>query len=64
MLIKDDFFSNIISNINPYLLWTGLVVAFLLLLWGLASLVKRMKSSPTKGRKLTLKERLSRRLVQ
>jgi hypothetical protein len=64
MLIKDDFFSDIISNINPYLLWTGLVVVFLLLLWGLVSLVKRMKSSPTKGRKLTLKERLSRRLVQ
>jgi len=64
MLIKDDIFSNFLANINPYLLWIGLVVSFSFILWGLISLAKRMKSSPTKGRKLTLKERVSRRLVQ
>lgn len=64
MFIQDNFFSNILANINPYLLWIGLVVAISLILWGFISLVKRMKSSPTKGRRLTLKERVSRRLVQ
>lgn len=64
MIIQDNFFSNILASINPYFLWIGLAVSFTLILWGLVSLVKRMKSSPTKGRKLTLKERVSRRLVQ
>lgn len=64
MLIQDNFFQNILANINPYFLWIGLAVSFSLILWGFISLIKRMKSSPTKGRKLTLKERVSRRLVQ
>jgi len=64
MFIKDNIFSNIAENIHPYLLWIGLIVSISFLLWCLISLVKRMKSSPTKGRKLTLKERVSRRLVQ
>ena len=61
MQIKDDFFSNIASHIHPWLLWIGLVTISLLILWGFISLVKRLRTSPTKGRKLSLKERFSRR---
>lgn len=64
MIIKDSFFSNFATNIHPYLIWVGLVAMVALALWGLISLYKRMRTSPTKGRKLTLKERLSRRKVQ
>ena len=64
MFIKDSFFSNFAANINPYLLWIGIVVLVSLGLWGLISLIKRLRTSPTKGRKLTLKERFSRRLAQ
>ena len=64
MIIKDGFFSNFATNIHPYLLWIGLTAGVALSLWGLISLFKRMRTSPTKGRKLTLKERLSRRKAQ
>jgi hypothetical protein len=64
MIIQDSFFSNLVANINPYLLWIGIVVLISLGLWGLISLIKRLKTSPTKGRRLTLKERMSRRLAQ
>lgn len=64
MIIKDSFFSNFAANINPYLLWIGLFVLSSICLWGLNSLYKRIRTSRTKGRKLTLKERLSRRKAQ
>ena len=61
MVAQDGFFTKIFSAIHPHLFWIGLIVAALLLLWGLISLVQRLRTSPTKGRRLTLKERLSRR---
>ena len=64
MIIKDSFFSNFAANIHPYLLWIGLFVMGSLCLWGLISLIRRMRTSPTKGRKLTLRERVSRRRAQ
>jgi|GEM_PF-1637720 len=64
MITKDDIFSHFIANINPYLLWIGTIVILLFGFWGLISLVKRMRISPTKGRKLTFKERVSRRKAQ
>ena len=64
MLIKDDFFSHLIANMNPYLLWIGMIMAFSFGCWGLISLIKRVRTSPTKGRKLTFKERVSRRKAQ
>ena len=64
MLIKDDFFSHLIANMNPYLLWIGVIIFFSLGSWGLISLIKRVRTSPTKGRKLTFKERVSRRKAQ
>jgi hypothetical protein len=59
----ENFFTAIDSRIHPFFLWTGLIVLLSLGLWGLVSLAKRMRTSPSKGRKLTLKERLSRRRV-
>ncbi|MEI6275627.1 MAG: hypothetical protein WCP08_06540 [Prolixibacteraceae bacterium] len=64
MIIKDDFLTGIFTNLQPIYLWAGLLVIFSLTLWALISLVKRIRTSPTKGRKLTLKERLSRRKAQ
>jgi hypothetical protein len=64
MIIKDSFFSNFGTNIHPYLLWIGMFVIGALCLWGLISLYKRIRTSPTKGRKLTFKERVSRRRAQ
>lgn len=64
MFAKEGFLTNIYSAISPYLIWIALVVALSLLLWGLISVVLRLKTSPTKGRRLTLKERLSRRRAQ
>lgn len=64
MLIKDDFLSHVISGIHPWLFWAVLTAIAMLGLWGLVSLVKRVRTSPTKGRKLSLKERLSRRKAQ
>lgn len=64
MPIKDSFFSNFAANIHPWLLWIGLTLLASLTIWGLVSLVKRMRTSPTKGRRLSLKERLSRRKAQ
>jgi hypothetical protein len=64
MIIKDSFFSNLAASIHPYLNWIGLFLLGVICLWGLISLYKRMRTSPTKGRKLTLKERLSRRKAQ
>lgn len=64
MFFKDNFLNGIFSGIHPYSLWIGLFVTTTLCLWGLVSLVMRMRTSPTKGRKLTLKERLSRRKAQ
>jgi hypothetical protein len=61
MFIKDDFLTGIFNNIHPYYLWIGLLLVVSLCLWGLISLVKRVRTSPTKGRRLTWKERLSRR---
>lgn len=51
------------TSINPYLIWIVLLAAAALCFWGLISLYQRIRTSPTKGRKLTLKERLSRRKV-
>lgn len=64
MIIKDDFLSNIFAKNNPYILWIGIFLLVALALWGLISLVKRMITSPTKGRKLTFMERISRRKAQ
>ena len=64
MFAKLGFFTNIYSVLQPYFIWIGLTVAVSLLLWGLISLVKRLRTSPTKGRRFTLKERLSRRKAQ
>jgi hypothetical protein len=64
MIVKDGFLKSIFSVIQSYYLWIGLVVLVALFLWGLVSLVMRMRTSPTKGRKLTWKERLSRRKAQ
>jgi hypothetical protein len=64
MLALEDFYNNLASRIHPFFLWAGLIVISSLALWMLISLVRRMRTSPTKGRKLTLKERLSRRKVQ
>ncbi|MEI7829767.1 MAG: hypothetical protein WCI31_08350 [Prolixibacteraceae bacterium] len=64
MIIKDSFFNNFAANIHPYLLWIGLFVMGSLCIWGLISLYKRIRTSPTKGRKLTFKERVSRRRAQ
>lgn len=61
MFIKDDFFSNIVSSIHPWLFFMGLAIISSLLIWGLISLARRVRTSPTKGRKLSLKERFSRR---
>lgn len=61
MIIKDSFFSNFVANIHSYLLWIGILFLGAICLWGLISLYKRMRTSPTKGRKLTFKERVSRR---
>jgi hypothetical protein len=59
-----NYFTGIIQNINPFFLWSGLVLLASLSLWGLVSLFLRMRTSPTKGRRLTWKERLSRRKAQ
>jgi len=64
MQIKDDFFANITSNIHPWLLWIIVAITVSLVCWGLISLVKRIRTSPTKGRNLSIKERLSRRRAQ
>ena len=64
MITKDGFFSNMAANISSNLLWVGLILIVSLCLWGMISLFRRMRTSPTKGRKLTLKERLSRRKAQ
>ena len=64
MPIKDSFFSNFTTNNHPWLLWICLFLFSLLCLWGLVSLAGRIRTSPTKGRKLTLKERISRRRAQ
>lgn len=64
MFSKDGFLNSIFSVIQTYYLWIGLFVLASLCLWGLVSLVMRMRTSPTKGRKLTWKERLSRRKAQ
>ena len=64
MLALEDFYTNLASRIHPFFLWAGVVALSTLALWGLISLVKRMRTSPSKGRKLTLRERLSRRKVQ
>ncbi len=64
MFAKNDFLNSIISGIPPYYLWIALLVSASICLWALISLVKRLRTSPTKGRKLTLKERLSRRRAQ
>jgi hypothetical protein len=61
MIIKDSFFSNFLANIHPYLLWIGVFAMGAICLWGLICLYKRMRTSLTKGRKLTFKERVSRR---
>lgn len=64
MFNKENFISDFVSRFHSYLLWIGMVALFALFLWGLISLVKRLRTSKTKGRKLTLKERLSRRRAQ
>ncbi|MEI7420699.1 MAG: hypothetical protein WCK18_01340 [Prolixibacteraceae bacterium] len=64
MFAKPAFITNIYSALQPYFVWIGLVAVVSLLLWGLISLVLRLRTSPTKGRRLTLKERLSRRRAQ
>lgn len=64
MFAKEGFLTKIYSAVSPYFIWIALVVAASLLLWGLVSLVLRLRTSPTKGRKLTFKERLSRRRAQ
>ena len=64
MFSKPGFITNIYSALQPYFFWIGLIVAISLLLWGLISLALRIRTSPTKGRRLTLKERLSRRRAQ
>ena len=64
MFAKEILLTNIFTIVNPYLTWIGIFVAASFLVWGLISLVLRLRTSPTKGRKLTLKERLSRRRAQ
>ena len=64
MVALENFLTGIVQNINPYMLWSGLILFASLSLWGLVSLFRRMRTSPTKGRRLTLKERLSRRKAQ
>ncbi|MCL4481413.1 MAG: hypothetical protein M1445_03240 [Bacteroidetes bacterium] len=64
MVALEDFFTKTMPNNHPVLWWGTLILGISLILWGLISLFKRMRVSPTKGRKLTLKERLSRRKVQ
>lgn len=64
MIINNSFFSNFVANINPYLFWISLLIFGSILLYGIISLYKRLRTSKTKGRKLTLKERLSRRKAQ
>jgi hypothetical protein len=64
MFAKEGLIAKIYTALVPYLSWIGIAVAGALLLWGLISLVRRLKTSPTKGRKLTLKERFSRRRAQ
>lgn len=64
MFAKPGFITNIYAALQPYFLWIGLVLVVSLLLWGAFSLVLRLRTSPTKGRRLTLKERLSRRQAQ
>lgn len=61
MFVKDDFLNGIFSGIHSYYQWIGLFALVSLCLWGLVSLVRRIRTSPTKGRKLTWKERLSKR---
>lgn len=64
MVAQENFFTGILQNINPVWFWSGLVLLASLGLWGLVSLFRRMRTSRTKGRRLTLKERLSRRKAQ
>jgi hypothetical protein len=64
MELASLFSSPFVDLAHARFIWIGLIVAILLLLWGLISLVKRLRTSPTKGRRLTLKERLSRRKAQ
>jgi hypothetical protein len=63
MLANEDYLTRLMTSTNPYLIWIVLLAATVLCFWGLISLYQRIRTSPTKGRKLTLKERLSRRKV-
>lgn len=64
MLALENLYTGLASRIHPFFLWAGLIAITALTFWGLISLVKRVRTSPSKGRKLTLRERLSRRKVQ
>ncbi len=63
MTIKDSYFPNFAAGIHPFLYWIGLFGLVALSIWGIVSLYRRMRNSPSKGRRLTLKERVSRRRV-
>ena len=64
MAIVEELYAKLAALVPPFFLWTGLTLLLALALWGLVSLVRRVRTSPTKGRRLTLKERLSRRKAQ
>jgi hypothetical protein len=64
MFAKVCFLNGIYSGILSYYPWIGLLAGVSLCLWGLVSLIMRIRTSRTKGRKLTWKERLSRRKAQ
>ena len=64
MVTDNSFLTSFNTGIPPYLFWIGMLVVLPLSIWGLISLFLRMRTSPSKGRKLSLKERLSRRRAQ
>jgi hypothetical protein len=64
MVNNEGFFHRIYTALQPYYQWIGLILLISLGIWGLISLFKRLRNSPSKGRRLTLKERFSRRRAQ
>jgi hypothetical protein len=61
MFAKDDLMTGKFTYTQSIYLWIILLAVASLMIWGLVSLVRRIRTSPTKGRRLTWKERLSRR---
>lgn len=64
MITSDNIFSRSFTIINPLLFWAMAAIIAALAVWSLVSLFLRLRTSPTKGRKLGLAERFSRRLAR